>query len=80
MNFYSVNICNFRTPYGMDLAQTANKGYWPHFRFLLVVFVSLLCLPHAFFRRGLVCFANNKHFLTFNKLLFLRLDKFENNF
>jgi len=54
MNFYSMNICNFRTQYGMDLAHTANKGYWRHFRFLRVVFVSLLCLPHAFFRRGLV--------------------------
>jgi len=27
MNFYSMNICNFQTKYGMDLAQTANKGY-----------------------------------------------------
>jgi len=26
MNFYSMNICNFRTQYGMDLAPTANKG------------------------------------------------------
>jgi len=24
-----MNICNFRTQYRMDLAQTANKGYWP---------------------------------------------------
>jgi len=42
----------------MDLAQTANKGYWRHFRLDRVVFVSLLCLPHAFgvdlFWRGLV--------------------------
>ena len=52
MNFYSMNICNFRTQYGIGLAQTANKGYWRHFRSLRVVFVSLLCLPHAFFRRG----------------------------
>jgi len=52
MVVYSMNICNFRTQCGMDLAQTANKGYWRHFRFLRVVFVSLLCLPHAFFRRG----------------------------
>ena len=41
-----------------------------YFRFLRVVFVSLLCLPHAFFRCGPVCFANNKSFPTFNKLLF----------
>ena len=54
MNFYSMNICNFRTQsaYGMDLAQTANKRYCRHFKFLCVVFVSLLMLPHAFFRRG----------------------------
>ena len=52
MNFYSMNICNFRTQYCMDLVQTANKGYWLHFKFLRVVFVSLLCLPHALFRRG----------------------------
>ena len=70
MSFYSINICNFRTQYGMDLAQTANKAYWRHFGFTRVVFVSFLCLPHPFFRRGLVCFANNKTFLTINKLLF----------
>jgi len=52
MNFYSINIRNFRTQYGMNLAQTANKVYWQHFLFLRVVFVSLLCLPYAFFRRG----------------------------
>jgi len=34
MNFYSMNICNLRTQYGMDLTQTASKGYWWHFRFL----------------------------------------------
>jgi len=28
MNLYSMNICNFRTQYGMDLAQTANTGCW----------------------------------------------------
>jgi len=52
MNFYFMHICNFRTQYGMDLAQTANRGYWRHFMFLRVVFVSLLCLPYAFFLRG----------------------------
>jgi len=52
MNFYSMNICNFRTQYGTDLAQTANEGYWRHFMLFRVVFLSLLCLPHAFFRRG----------------------------
>jgi len=54
MNFYSMNICNFRTQYRMDLAQAANKGYWRHFKFLRVVFVSLLTLPHTFFRCGSV--------------------------
>ena len=38
--------------YRMDLAQTVNKGYWWHFKFLRVVFVSLQILSHAFFRRG----------------------------
>jgi len=54
MNFYSMNICNFRTQkaYRIDLAQTASKGYWRDFRFLRVVFVSLLILPHAFLRCG----------------------------
>jgi len=52
MNFYSKNICNFRTQYGMGHAQTANKGYWQHLRFFRVVFVSLLGLPHTFFLRG----------------------------
>jgi len=56
MNFYSINISNFQTQYGMDLAQTANKGYWRHFRFLRVVFVPLLCLPNAFFRVVLCLF------------------------
>jgi len=36
MNVYSMNICNFRTQYGMDFSQTASKGYWRHFRFLHV--------------------------------------------
>jgi len=40
MNFYSINICNFRAQYCTDLAQSANKGYWRHFTFLRVVFVS----------------------------------------
>jgi len=70
MNFYSMNICSFRTQYGMDLAQTANKGY-RHFTFLRVVFVSLLCLRHAFFLAWTcACFSNNKTFPKFNKLLF----------
>ena len=47
-----MNICNFRTQYGSDLAQTADKGNWWHFRLLREVFVSRICLPHAFFRRG----------------------------
>jgi len=46
-----MNIYNFRTQYRVDLAQVANKGYWRHFRFLCVVFVSLLCLSHSFFVR-----------------------------
>jgi len=70
MNFYFKNICNFRPQYSMDLAQTANKGCWRRFRFPRVVFGSLLCLPHAFLAWSCVCFASNKTFPTFNKLLF----------
>jgi len=45
MNFYSMNICNFRTKSGMDLAQTASKGYWQRFRFLRADFFGVdLCL------------------------------------
>jgi len=40
------------------------------FQVSLFSFVSLLCLRPAFFRRGPVCFVNNKSFRTFNKLLF----------
>jgi len=43
--FYSMNICNFRTKYGMDLAQTASKGNWQRFRFLRADFFGMgLCL------------------------------------
>jgi len=42
--------------YRMYRAQTVNKGYWRHFKFLRVVFVPLQILPHAFFRRGPVLF------------------------
>jgi len=38
----------------MGLVQTAIKGYWRHFGDFRIVFVSLICLPHAFFRRGAV--------------------------
>jgi len=47
-----MNIRNFQKQEGTDLAQTANKDYWRHFSFFLCSFVSLLCLPYAFFRRG----------------------------
>ena len=67
---YSMNICNFRTQYGMDLAQTADKGYWSHFVFFRIFFVSLLILPRVFSGWTCVCFANNKTFPTFKKLLF----------
>ena len=60
--------------------QTANKGYWQHCKFFRVPFVSLLILPHAFFRRGHVCvlliITLFRHWTSY----FLRLDKFENNF
>ena len=44
-----MNICNFRTQYGTDLAQNSNKGYWRHFRFLRVVLCHFYaCLTHFF--------------------------------
>ena len=43
MNFYSMDICNFRTQHGMRLVQNANKGYWRHF----VIFVYFVCHFYA---------------------------------
>ena len=43
-----MNICNFRTQYGTDLAQNANKGYWRHFRFLRVVLCHFYACPTHF--------------------------------
>jgi len=62
-----MNICNFRTQYRMDLAQTANKGYWRHFRFIRVTSMPPPCI---FSTWTCVCFANNKTFRIFNQLLF----------
>jgi len=47
MNFYS---CNFRTQraYRMDLAQTVNKVYWQHFKFLRVAFITSIPAPRVF--------------------------------
>jgi len=47
-----MNICNFRKQYGMDLAQTDNKGFLAAFQVSSCGFVSLPCLPHAFLRCG----------------------------
>ena len=80
MNSSSMNICNFRTQYGSDHAQTADKGYWRHFRFIRVVFVSRICLPHAFFRRGPVFVLLIIKFSGIQQVTFWTLDKFENNF
>jgi len=77
-----MNICNFQTQYQayrIDLAQTDNKGYWLHFKFLRVVFVTLLILPHAFFQRGpmfvLLIIKLFQHSTSYS----LRLEKSENN-
>jgi len=72
MNFYSMNICNFRTQYGMDLAQTdCQRRSLAAFQVSSLSFVSLLWLPHAFLRPGpvfvLLIF---KLFREWNKLLF----------
>jgi len=80
MNFYSMNICNFRTQCRVDLAQNANRGYWRHFKFLRVVFVSLLILPHALFRRGPVFVLQIIKLFWHSTSYFFKLDKFENNF
>jgi len=53
MNFYSMNICNIRTLNGMDLAQAdCQRRSLAAFHVSSRNFVSLLCLPHGFFRRG----------------------------
>jgi len=52
MHFCCMHNYNFRTQYGMGLVQTTTNGYWRHFRFFRVVFVSLICLLHVFFRRA----------------------------
>ena len=71
MNFHSIYIRSFRTQYGMDFARTVNRGNWHHFRFLRVVFGSLLCLLHTFLGVVLCLFCyKNKCFLTISKLLF----------
>ena len=56
MNFYSMNICNYRTQYGTDLAQNANKGYWRHFRFFRVVLCHFYACPTHFFGVDLCLF------------------------
>ena len=71
MNFYSINICNFRTQYAIDIAQSdCQRRFLAAFQVSSRSFVSLLCLPNAFFRRGPVYFANHKTFPTFNESLF----------
>ena len=51
------------------------------FQFSSCGFVSLLCLPHAFFRRGPVfVLLITKVFSDVQQVTFLRLGKFENNF
>jgi len=49
INFYFMNICSFRTQYGVHHEQTANKSYWRHFRFLRVVCHFYACPTRFFF-------------------------------
>jgi len=70
MTFYSMNICNFRTQYGIGLTQTANKGYWRHFGLFRVFCAIFMLVPRVSSAWICVCFANNKTFPTLNKLLF----------
>ena len=85
MNFYSISICNFRTQYGMDFAQFLCKIlHCTVFVQTLLSFcanpviqvsscsfcVTSMPAPPVFLAWTCVCFANNKTFLTSNKLLF----------
>jgi len=54
----------------MELVQTANKGYWRHYKFLSVVLCHFYACPTRFLAWACVCFANNETFRTFNSLLF----------
>jgi len=65
-----MNIGNFRTQYGMALHTLPTNVSLLHFRFLGEVLVLLLCLPARFLEWTCVCFANNKTFPTFSKVLF----------
>jgi len=60
--------------------QTDNKGYWLHFKFLGVVFVSLLILPHAFFQRGPMFVLLIMTLFQQSTSYSLRLEKFEKNY
>jgi len=51
-----MNICNFRTQYGTDIAQNANKGYWRHIRFLRVVLCHFCACPTRCFGVDLCLF------------------------
>jgi len=64
-----MNICNFRTQYCLDLAQTANKGYWRHFRFIRVVLCHVYASPRVFSAWTCVFLLIIK-LRTFNKLHF----------
>jgi len=81
MNFYSMNICNFRTQCAMDIAQSdCQRRLLAAFQVSSRSFVSLLCLPNAFFRRVpvfvLLIIKRFRHSTSH----FSRLDKFENVF
>jgi len=48
MTFFSMNNRNFRTQYGIGLAQTANKGYWRHFGLLIFLCHFYACSTRFF--------------------------------
>jgi len=78
--FYSMHICNFRT-LRHGSCTNCQQRLLAAFRFFRVFFVSLLCLPHTFFRRGpVLVLLIIKIFLANQQVTFSRLDKFENNF
>jgi len=72
MNFYSMHICNFRTQYGVGTG--CQQRLLAAFQILSCIFVSLLCLPHAFFGLHLPIIKHS----DIQQVTFLRVDKFEN--
>jgi len=72
VNVYSMHICNFRTQY--VAGTNCQRRLLAAFRVLSCIFVSLLCLPHAFFGVHLLIIKHS----DIQQVTSSRLDKFEN--